>query len=1274
MVKTYIPDEEDYLTGTSDKVTKKKRIEDTIEKNKQYFDIWDVHPSFNDINNRTSIVKTISLLILTFSIIFFSFLTNHNFILSILIGIVFIVILIIIFHDEFFFLRTTFPSLFSNKLIFNPFKQLVFWYDKNDQSILYCTNRNDLSNIALQIYRVDVIPKNIHPKVEHFIRALSSEEIRIPFSYQIVQKPKIDVFGRQKTRFSYLRSTDSYTTSIYFSVFYQINGILTDRSLDKLRHYIKKFSTILKSNFIATFHHFRITLLSDTHLINAIRTFFLKTEVPKITGVVDKRNMLNGNKVNIFSRFMFCVIIMIYFSFHLLNLQIPLLYVIGINFGISFCILMIWWRSIFFQISKTKLIRGDNFALVNPFENIQFYWVREFPYSLFLHIDNQILFGMKMVNLKYIKKRPYSYMEGFFEDLNSHRLSYCYTLKNKPIGYHEFHRYGLDNVHEKIQKNLRWGGIQNKDDEEQWLSERRGMWYSIFTFSIHSYKYLTTISKENIRELEEELVNKRLTLKGAFHSQFQNYKIEDLRSKRLLSGFLFSTLKNNHFRLNGTQLYELMVQGITLTPLNIIPDVLKKGIITKIPAEFNTPLFLNNFITFGYTENTEVLEREVPAGFTLDQLKNLLIVNGTAMQRKLMSMKLVSELIRTNYPCLVFDFDGIWSKLLDYFKKSHFINSILYFKLGSAFTVDPLTSEIPFDLNNPEYLEYMYDCFAIAFKKDQRFIEMFRSFVMNNPNKDLQTLSLEAKTQSEWQKRPLTDSILELFTNFTHQEFSLFQGISGKNKIYAHNCVQTEKTVVLDLSALRDLDKKVFCAFLIISKIIHYTNQSEEYHKKIIIVPNIDLFFNANYIDWRMHYGKIDTFLTPLIDRGFGFIFSANQIRYLHSHVLNYFDNLISFRTTERRSILILKDLMNLQELVGTGYYSSTRNNTYQIEYLTNMKNNELLVRRDDIYQSFPAIVDWDALKKSAILSHDQIVSFMERQGYNISQSEQTILKRAKRTIFEKDLGNYYPYLKEVIIFLDEVRNFDQVGHNYKDKLKKHLKQILYPKISQKTKNKEFIKKIRDGIFDLLVKHGYLVEGHPKRASGTETLITSYMVGDPYQIALDDYFEAKGRVNTDIDIEILEKGSPEFDEIPSNLKHEAKTPKYIIEKGNLKEAFAREFSDFNYEVFKIDKYIEEKNYHTALKLTVGLIKKYLESVYRHFYNANHSISTNHMEEFITLLVDSENFPFSIQELHDYYEKTDAINFNNENIKEMTEDVYHRIFQFLTKIYNYIYKK
>ena len=103
-----------------------------------------------------------------------------------------------------------------------------------------------------------------------------------------------------------------------------------------------------------------------------------------------------------------------------------------------------------------------------------------------------------------------------------------------------------------------------------------------------------------------------------------------------------------------------------------------------------------------------MLEKEVDVGFTYDQLKNLLIVNGSMANRRLLSMKIIIELIKADRPSLIFDYNGSWSKILDYFKGTDFAKNILYFKLGSAFTVDPLISDIPYDVNNPEYLEYMF--------------------------------------------------------------------------------------------------------------------------------------------------------------------------------------------------------------------------------------------------------------------------------------------------------------------------------------------------------------------------------------------------------------------------------------------------------------------------------------------------------------------------------------------------------------------------------------
>ena len=93
-------------------------------------------------------------------------------------------------------------------------------------------------------------------------------------------------------------------------------------------------------------------------------------------------------------------------------------------------------------------------------------------------------------------------------------------------------------------------------------------------------------------------------------------------------------------------------------PLTDIVDILKKGERTEIAAEFNTPLYLNNYITIGSAINTEVLETEVPFGFTREQLHNLIITNGVSEHRELLMMKIMLELIKSQNPSIIFDFSG----------------------------------------------------------------------------------------------------------------------------------------------------------------------------------------------------------------------------------------------------------------------------------------------------------------------------------------------------------------------------------------------------------------------------------------------------------------------------------------------------------------------------------------------------------------------------------------------------------------------------------------
>jgi hypothetical protein len=535
---------------------------------------------------------------------------------------------------------------------------------------------------------------------------------------------------------------------------------------------------------------------------------------------------------------------------------------------------------------------------------------------------------------------------------------------------------------------------------------------------------------------------------------------------------------------------------------------------------------------------------------------------------------------------------------------------------------------------------------------------------------DLGSIRMELQHQKEWEKSPISDSLLALFSDFSQDDLTFFQATQN-DSIVSYNFVQDDYTVIIDLSTLREVNKKLFLAFVILAKIIHYINSEKNYTKKFIVMPYVDVFFDSYYLDNKRNYDRVDLFLKPLIEHDFGLIFSANQTRYLHSNFLLFFNNFITLRAWDNRDIGILRSLMNLQELHGTGYYSSKRNNTYQLGYLQNMKDNEVLIRRDDIDQPFPAYIEWEKVINNSMMSYESIVEYMKTHGFDLQFNERKILERAKKTLFEIDLGHYFIYVKEIIKFLNELTGIDQIGNLYKHKLQTQLKELLYPKLSKKSMKKKNMKKVRDELLEVLIKQGYLVENHPRRAGGSEALRTSYSVGTRYQQALDDYFETKGKAQSEINVEILEKATKRTQDL-TNVFGEGQR-KYIIQENKLRNALMRELSEFNYEIFTIYSYLNHQDFENTIKVGHGLIKSYLKNVYRQYFNVD-TVIIDELNSFLAFIGEAKGFPFSKQILNEFIDKYQNLNLERVDIESLAREIYQFIYEFFTKIQHYIYKE
>jgi hypothetical protein len=239
------------------------------------------------------------------------------------------------------------------------------------------------------------------------------------------------------------------------------------------------------------------------------------------------------------------------------------------------------------------------------------------------------------------------------------------------------------------------------------------------------------------------------------------------------------------------------------------------------------------------------------------------------------------------------------------------------------------------------------------------------------------------------------------------------------------------------------------------------------------------------------------------------------------------------------------------------------------------------------------------------------------------------------------------------------------VGNLYEKRLKKELKTIIFPKASKIFKDKAEIKKSRDEIFILLVKFGYLVENHPTRASGSESVRTSFSVGSHYDKALEDEFDKKQPY--DIESLDLESSAPQTDEKQPSRR-------YIIAKKSLKKALAREFSNFLFELFTVYEFINRQEYENALKVEHNLVRRFLIEVYKHYFNANYLITTKDLTEFIEHLVSDAQLPFTQNELIDLMNRYKVIDFDHGDLALLANEVYEFISVFFDKIQLFMYKK
>ena len=1242
--------------------------EDTNRINYQHF--WKRNlPSFKDIKNEETLAKAISIIaIYVVGMVGLVFLT-HNLIFAI--GITFLILLgfVIIFHSDFFRLKTLFRP--------NPFtlcNDIIFWRNISDTGLLYMTHLKDNSTTGIKVFELRTLSENVRANFYQFTKALVNGEVKIPFTYQIIKKPKSPSDPFSTSNFYDHNSSTSFEIKILFALTHNIKGRLNRINLITLQKTLQKYASALSQAKISNLHHTKIRALQGLDLINAFRSIFLdlKDEAAVITEIAPRSYKVNlellGKTIYILSVSIFLSLLITVFN---LNAVTRFLIAVGSFIGLT----SIWNRRLFSSRFMRYFFHSPEITTFDPFYDIQFYRIRRYPSTLFYQIDDSILGGIKINNLHHVLTPPYCKPDKFYEAITSAPLAYTITYQFIPIIPAEFDKEAVKQL--KDSEKLRYVSyLRDNFSRNQWFQRRSGIWKTILTLSTSYSIPCHTMDTQSLNQIEAVLSRNYELLRITFTQNYFTYHLIPLKKTLLEHGTLFELVKHTTYRRTGSHLNYSLFQGIIIVHLLTIADIFKKGMETRIGSEFNTPIHLDNFITCGNTVNTEILEEEGAVGFTLEQLHGILITNGTQQSRDYTAMKLISELIALGYPAIIFDTTGEWSRLLTKYKYSHIASQFLHFKLNRTLAINPFISDIPYDKDNIRYLDFMFDAYALCYKKDSRSMELFRnsiqSLVANGEfTKDVPTIKLDLTTRKNFERSAITDMVLQFFKDFFPNDIVITESfqINSSSTTSTYEFITSDKTVILDISEILNRDTQSFYTFLILAKFIHYIHTGGRYKSKFIVIPNIDMAFENYYLDKHHKYDRIEKFFQPLLNADFGFIASTPQLHFLHENVFDFFNNFIAFKTTDKRDFAAMSTLMGLDSIHGKGMYSSTRKESFQMKYMSEMKPDEAIVKREDHRQPFPVRVCFQELQAEKTMAWEDLLDYMKDRGYNVEDTEQQLLARAQSTLFQRDFKDYASLNKPIMNFLDKVKQVQNIGNTTENDLKKQLYLFLKPHLKSISNSKARQYEIRNEIFNILLTQRYLIEAHPKRAGGGEAMHTSYNVGPYYTKVVDDFYSHLQQQGIAVKAPV-EEISNEIPVEPQNLQEveitEIKNDQYQSPTTNdsqLLYVFAEQFGRvLYYELHLMKKYLDDQQYHKVLEIAKGLFPKFLAEVFKSYYSLDFNPSRNELLTFLNELSKIEKFPLSYLELSTFLEWSEALNneiVGESNLSEYVKNVHVR---------------
>ncbi|MBA7535906.1 hypothetical protein ES705_28165 [subsurface metagenome] len=198
-----------------------------------------------------------------------------------------------------------------------------------------------------------------------------------------------------------------------------------------------------------------------------------------------------------------------------------------------------------------------------------------------------------------------------------------------------------------------------------------------------------------------------------------------------------------------------------------------------------------------------------------------------------------------------------------------------------------------------------------------------------------------------------------------------------------------------------------------------------------------------------------------------------------------------------------------------------------------------------------------------------------------------------------------------------------------------------------------------------------MVEDHPRRASGGESIRTCYKVGDKYRKAVEDFYRVKGEDKSIFVPNVIKnEGSTNFPEI---LATEPSSQPF---NGEFKKVYEDVVQSSYLELGYINFLIEKEKYQQSLNLSKTFIDSLFSRLYENYLKIERLEKDNsgNRELFINGLVESKLIPYSREEIQEYVEFSRDLGLSTEGIENKAVKLCEILNQFYNTLISHIKRR